>query len=117
VKRKKKKKFVLERLIILHGCAANGHWQFPFKEMCVSFILLEIKYSTIDNFACDNIWQLLDKIVNVTIVTISRSLFAAGPTTLEQRPVKYTRIGMLFATFFHTEILIFSNQNWSLNKC
>jgi hypothetical protein len=55
-KKIKKKKFVLWRLIILHGCAANGHWQFP------SFIVLEIKYSTIDNFACDNIcmataWQ------------------------------------------------------------
>jgi hypothetical protein len=94
-------------LIILHGCAANGHWHFPFKENA-PFILFEIKYSDFDNFACDSIWKLLDKIVNVTIMTISHSLFAAGPTTVEQRPVKYSRIGMLFATFFHTEILKFS---------
>jgi hypothetical protein len=95
-------------MVVLPMATGNSHHSFYWKlNIQPSTILLVITYA----------WQLLDKIVHVTNVTISRSLFAAGPTTLEQRPVKYTRIGMIFATFFHTEILTFSNQNWSLDRC
>jgi hypothetical protein len=44
-------------MVVLPMATGNSHLK-----KCVSFILLEIKYSTIDNFACDNIcmataWQ------------------------------------------------------------
>lgn len=89
-------------MVVLPMAIGNSHLK-----KCVSFILLEIKYSTFDNFACDNIRQLLDKIVNVTFVTISRSLFLQGQQLWNKDPSNTPGLVCFLQPFFILRSLYF----------